>query len=346
MVESVPQSGTLMPGDRSFGRVVRSVGVYGVMTTVMALTPLVVFVPAALFQCALRNSRRAGWAAATLAIVLGVAYMVQVTGSPSMPADTVHLAWASFLAVTLSVIVPALLVTPMVQRGESFGRVVVFALLASAIGLVSTEFAIRLATGTSPLALQVAQTHDTAMKVAEMYRAGNAPPELVRRMKEWTGYGMIVLPAWLVIDVALVFILSLLMLGRLKAWRDTVTSRGETGKQGAWAFRAFTLPEGLLFAFVFGGLTPFATGLLQKISANVLAVVAFLYLLQGLAVLRGVLIAAGASFSGSLFALMFLGVLVFMGVGLLLLAVIGLFDPFFHFRNFKRKDESHESHSD
>ena len=74
--------------------------------------------------------------------------------------------------------------------------------------------------------------------------------------------------------------------------------------------------------------------------------VAFLYLLQGLAVLRGVLIAAGVSVAGSLVAFMFIGVLVFMGVGLLLLAVVGLFDPFFHFRNFKRKDESHESHSD
>ncbi len=346
MVESVPQSGTVMLSDRSKGRTARSVAVYGVVTTVMALTPLVVFVPTALFHCALRNGRRAAWAAATLAIALGVAYMVQVTSFPSMPVDTLNLAWASFLAVTLSVIVPALLVTPMVQRGEAFGRVVVFALLASAIGLVSTELAIRLASGASPLALQVAQTHETAIKVAEMYRAGNAPAEFVRRMKEWTGYGMIVLPAWLVIDVALVFILSLLMLGRLKAWRDAVTSRGELDKQGAWAFRSFTLPEGLLFAFVFGGLTPFTTGLLQKISANVLAVVAFLYLLQGLAVLRGVLIAAGVSVAGSLVALMFLGVLVFMGVGLLLLAVLGLFDPFFHFRNFKRKDESHESHSD
>ena len=35
------------------------------------------------------------------------------------------------------------------------------------------------------------------------------------------------------------------------------------------------------------------------------------------------------------------------GVGPLLLGLAGLFDPFFDFRHFKkRKDDSHESHSD
>ena len=345
MVESVPQSGSAIVPDRPFGRVARSVASYGFMTTVMMLTPLVVFVPTALFHCALRNGRRAAWASAAVASALGVAYMLQVTSAGSgTPAGTIHLAWASFAAVVLSVIVPSLAVLPMVQRGEGFGRVVVAALIVSAAGLFTTEFAMQAATGSSPLALQVTQAQDTAAKLVDFYRTSNAPAELVRRMKEWTKYGMIVIPAWIVIDIALVFSLSLLMLGRLRTWRDYAAASGANA--GAWLFRTFTLPEWLLFAFVFGGLTPVTTGLLQKTAANVLAVVLFLYLLQGLAVIRGVLVAAGVGIGGTLVASMFLAMLVVMGVGLLLIALAGLFDPFFHFRNFKRKDESHESHSD
>jgi len=45
---------------------------------------------------------------------------------------------------------------------------------------------------------------------------------------------------------------------------------------------------------------------------------------------------------GLLFLFTFIG-----GMSLLLLGLTGLFDPFFDFRHFKkRKDDSHESHSD
>lgn len=344
MVETVPQGGAATIPDQPFGRVARNVAGYGVMTTVMALTPLVVFVPTALFHCALRNGRRAAWAAAVVATALGVLYMLQVTGISNTPIGTIHLAWASFLAVVLAVFVPALAVTPMVERGEGFGRIVVIALVISTTGLIATEVAMRSATGASPLALQVVQAQETAAKLVDFYRTSNAPSELVRRMKEWSTYGMIVIPAWIVIDIALIFVLSVLMLGRLRAWPAYATERGVNA--GAFLFRTFTLPEWLLFAFVFGGLTPLTTGLLQKAAANVLAVVVFLYLLQGLAVIRGVLIAAGVGMFGTFVATMLLSMLVIMGVGLLLIALAGLFDPFFHFRNFKRKDESHESHSD
>jgi hypothetical protein len=344
MVESVPQSGSATAHDRSFGRVARSVATYGVMTTVMALTPLVVFVPTALFHCALRNGRRAAWAAAAVASALGLVYMLQVTSFANTPASTIHLAWASFVAVILAIIIPSLSVLPMVERGEGFGRVVIGALIVSVTGLFVTQYVIEAATGASPLALQVQQAEATAAQLVEFYRSSNAPAELLRRMKEWSAYGMIVIPAWIVVDIALVFVLSLLMLGRLRTWRDHAAASGANA--GAYLFRTFTLPEWLLFAFVFGGLTPLTTGLLQKVAANVLAVVAFLYLLQGLAVFRGVLVAAGVGIAGTLIAMMLLGMLVIMGIGMLLLALAGLFDPFFHFRNFKRKDESHESHSD
>jgi hypothetical protein len=88
--------------------------------------------------------------------------------------------------------------------------------------------------------------------------------------------------------------------------------------------------------------------MLQKAAANTLAVVVFLYILQGLAIFRFMLVAVGAGVTGTLLAWTLLGFLTLAGgVGPLLLGVAGLFDPFFDFRHFKkRKDDSDESHSD
>ena len=102
----------------------------------------------------------------------------------------------------------------------------------------------------------------------------------------------------------------------------------------------------LLFGFVFGGITPLATGSLRLVAANVLAVVVFLYLMQGLAVFRFMLVKAGAGVVGTIFGFILLGLLCVTGLGLFLLAIAGLFDPFFDFRKLKRKDDSHESHTD
>src|SRR5262249_6600672 len=95
-----------------------------------------------------------------------------------------------------------------------------------------------------------------------------------------------------------------------------------------------------------GGLSPLSTGMLQRVGANVLAIVAFLYLLQGLAIFRWLLVAAGAGFLGVMFAYTILGVLTLTGIAPLLLSVTGLFDSFFDLRKFTRKDHTDESHFD
>jgi len=144
-----------------------------------------------------------------------------------------------------------------------------------------------------------------------------------------------------------VFVLSLLMFGRLKTWRELTARRGDSEALGAYLFRNLAFPDWLLFAFLFGGLTPVAHGLLQKAAANVLTLVVFLYILQGLAIFRFLLVAMGAGFAGTALGWLLLGFLTITGVGPLLLGVAGLFDPFFDFRHFKkRKDDSHEGHSD
>ena len=111
-----------------------------------------------------------------------------------------------------------------------------------------------------------------------------------------------------------------------------------------YLFRNLSLPDWVLFAFLFGGITPLASGLLQKVAANVLAVVVFLYFLQGLAIFRSMLVSLRVSLLGTIAGLLIIAVL--LSVTLLPLSIAGLFDSFFDFRHFRRKDDSHEGHSD
>jgi len=153
------------------------------------------------------------------------------------------------------------------------------------------------------------------------------------------------LPAFLLIDVILVFVLSLVLFARLRSWREMMERR-QTAFSSPYLFRNLSLPEWLLFAFIIGGLSPLASGMPQRIGANVLALVTFLYLLQGLAIFRSFLAATGAGFTGVFFAYVLLGLLTLTGIGPLVLGIAGLFDSFFDFRKFNRKDHSDESHLD
>src|SRR5258706_10570669 len=101
----------------------------------------------------------------------------------------------------------------------------------------------------------------------------------------------------------------------------------------------------MLLVFVGSGLSTLATGQWKQAGVNVLIVVAFLYLLQGLAIFRSRLVTAGAGFGITLLAYAALAVLL-VPFGALLLSIAGLFDSFFDYRHFNRKDSTHEGHSD
>jgi len=79
--------------------------------------------------------------------------------------------------------------------------------------------------------------------------------------------------------------------------------------------------------FIIGGLSPLASGMPQRIGANVLALVTFLYLLQGLAIFRSFLAATGAGFTGVFFAYVLLGLLTLTGIGPLVLSYVQLQFP-------------------
>ena len=344
MIESLHSSEPVLLPGRPFGRQVRSVIGYALLTALMIVTPMLVFVPAALLHCAIRNGRRAAWAVLILAVTLASLYAVSV---PATDRNTQLMAWSYIAAVALAIALPAMAAVPMVERGEKFGRVLVFLLAGALVGLALTEIASQTFLSFSPFAAQVAQAKLTSVEFVKMYRSKGMPADMVHLAERWIGYSTYVLPGVILINMTLVFVLSLLMLGRLKAWRQVAERRGDSQAMGAYLFRNFALPDWLLFAFILGGLTPLAHGLLQKIAANTLAVVAFLYILQGLAIFRFMLVSMGAGVAGTMLGWVLLGFLTITGIGPLLLGVAGLFDPFFDFRHFKkRKDDSHESHSD
>ena len=198
----------------------------------------------------------------------------------------------------------------------------------------------------SPYAAQMAEAHQTAAKLVAGYASAGFPADAVAFLRKWMDVASYCLPAFLLIDVTIVFVFSLVMLGRLRAWRDFLVRRTpDTAIANPYRFRYLSLPEWLLFAFVIGGVSPLLNGMPQQIGANILATVLFLYLLQGLAIFRSFLTAAGVGMMGSLFAWMVIALLFFRGISPLLLCIAGLFDSFFDFRHFNRKDHSDESHS-
>jgi hypothetical protein len=329
--------------DRSFGRQLRSVIGYALLATLMVVTTLPVFLPALLLYCAIRNGRRAAWAVLVLTVTIVTLYALAIPGTQEIH----NVKWVSWAGILLSIALPSMAAVAMVERGESFGRVLMLLLAGALVGMALTELAAQALLSFSPYAHDVAQWKKMSADALAAYRANNMPPEVLRIWERAFTVSGTIIPAQMVMMVIFVFTLSLLMLGRLKAWRDWVTRRAGDDAVRVYLFRSFQLPEWVLFVFVLGGITPLVSGLLQKISVNMLVVVVFLYVLQGLAVFRSVLVTMNAGPGGTLIAWSLLIVLTFMGMSLLLLGLTGLFDPFFDFRHFKkRKDDSHESHSD
>ncbi|HUJ15377.1 MAG TPA: DUF2232 domain-containing protein [Thermoanaerobaculia bacterium] len=329
----------------SFGRIVRHVAGYSILIAVMLVSPLFVFLPAAIFQCTLRNGRRVTWLALFIGAMLAGGVVVAGASSPQISAAEAHMSVAYLVALILAVALPSMAVLQMVERGESFGRILITAVLFAAVGLGATEMAMRAGTGFSPFANQVHAFSVSVASVIDAYRAGHVPGDVIAFLQHWLNILVICLPAFLLVDAVLVFVLSLVLFGRMRTWRD-VLERRQPSAPSPYLFRYLSLPDWLLFAFVAGGLSPLASGTLQQIGANVLAIVIFLYLLQGLAVFRWFMVASGIGFAGVLFAYIVLGVLALTGMSQLLLALTGLFDSFFDFRKFNRKDSSDESHLD
>jgi hypothetical protein len=341
MTETLQQDGPVAIPVRTFGKQARGMAGYTLLTALMFVSPLFLFIPASLLHCGIRIGRRA--ALLLLVLSTAAAALLLYPAAASATAAEASASYGFLLGLFLGIAVPGLAVLPMVERGEKFGRVLLYAVVMSVAGLAVTELTMRTFAHFSLYAAQVADVHaQTATMVAQFVKAGY-PADRFQFMQKWTD---LCVPASLLTAAATAFVFSLIMLGRLRAWRDLLVRRTpDAVSANPYRFRYLSLPEWLLFAFVIGGLSPLASGTLQQIGANILVITLFLYLLQGLAMFRMFVASTGAGRMGSLFAWMLLALLTLTGISPLLLCVAGLFDSFFDFRHFNRKDHSDESHS-
>jgi predicted membrane protein DUF2232 len=337
---SLQQSEPVMLPGRPFGRTVRSIAGYALLTALMIRTGLTVFVPAMMIHSAIRNGRRTTWIMLAAATLAGFA-LFAITPSTLLEIKQQF----SYLAMTvLALALPAMLALPMIERGEAFGRVLMMMLLGSALGLGLVELGVRAVASFSPYALILADVQAAVARVMKTNPTNGMPLSAVVLMQRGMNYySTVLLPSELLLSNAVSFVLSLMMIGRLRAWFEFAAKR-KVEVPGAYLFRNFALPDWFLFAFILGGIAPLVKGTLHMIAANVLMVAVFLYMLQGFALLRFLLASAGVGFIGALFAFGFTFITM---IGPMLLGVAGLFDPFFDFRHYKkRKDDSHEGHSD
>ena len=342
MIETSVQSEPVAVPGRPTGRpAARSFVIHTALTALMLVTQIVTLLPAVLLHCGVRLGRRAAW----LALAVGVAFAAFFTAFEVATGPLPRSAYAYVGALILCVALPTMAILPMVQRGEAFGRVLLVALLIAVGGLFIAEIGSRAFLGFSLYADQIVATRKSGADFADIYAKLGVP--VSPAMKTATDFAVFCMPGLHVIDVSIVLLLSILLFGRLRGWRAAVEG-SDVSLATPYLFRNLAFPDWLLFAFIVGGVSPLMKGVAQHVGANILAVVVFLYIVQGLAIVRSLLVTVGAGLGMSLLAYATLVVLTFAGlVGPLLLGMAGLFDSFFDFRHFmKRKDDSDESHSD
>src|ERR1700690_3185751 len=101
---------------RSFGKRARNMAGYTILAALMFISPLRVFLPAALFHCGIRNGRRAAWM--VLALASAVAFLIVNVSLRAGSAAEVPITYGYLLGIFLAIALPAMAVLPMVERGE------------------------------------------------------------------------------------------------------------------------------------------------------------------------------------------------------------------------------------
>jgi hypothetical protein len=318
---------------RPVGRGLGSIALHGGLAAVMYYTAMSLFVPAAFIHAGLRNGRRGVWGA------IGAASLLLLIVAPAIsPTTALPAAMASVSRFIFEIALPTGIITLLVARTVSFGNVLITALGGSFLGFFVTEALLRAFMNYSPYQTIVGNFRAITAGATELNRKLGSPPESLQAFEKISEVvASSFMPSVLVSATAIMFVLSLIMIPRLPAGRAT----GST-----YFFRRLALPEHLLFAFVAGGLSPLASGALRIAGLNILAIVGFLYLLQGLAVVRALLLQLGFGLFATLLTFAVLAMFSGYGIAPVALAVVGLFDSFFDFRKLNRKEASNESNSD
>lgn len=315
------------------GRMGRSIALHSLATAAMFISPLSLFVPAAIIHSGLRHGRRASLFVAGIAALLLIVLFSASAGDAGLAPAMAYVARFVF-----EIAIPSVIAFSLVEKAASFGRVLSAAILCSGAGILATEFILRAFFSYSPYEAIVMNFRAFSNDGLDMYRDAGMAPEMIRMMERLSeAVASSFMPAMLLSVVALTFVFSLVLIPRLPAGRDT----GER-----YLLRSLVLPDALLIGFVVGGLSPLASGPLRIAGLNVLAIVIVLYFIQGLAVFRALITKVGFGPIGTIIAFLMLGLMLVYGIAPFALALVGLFDSFFDFRKLNRKDDSNESHTD
>ena len=299
----------------------------------MFISPLALFVPAAFMSSRIKNGRSgiAGTIFGAAGIFL-LASLGGTSGGPSAP----MVANAGRLIFEIGL--PSYVATELMSRALPFGVVVIAALASAAMGFFINEVALQSLMSYSPFEAVVQNVRKTSATSIEMYRSAGFPPEMLESMKRLSEVvASSYVPLIMAAVTVLMFVLSLVMLPRLPVGRASGSG---------FHFRTLAFPDLLLFVFVLAGLSPLADEPLRTVGLNILGLTMLVYFLQGLAVARSVMTRPGVKMPAMLIAFSLLVFLTIYLVAPVLFFLVGLFDSFFDFRRFKRKDDSHESHSD
>lgn len=308
-------------------------GLHALAAAVMYVTPLLLFVPAAFISAGIRFGTKG------LVIAVGGAVLVLVALAAIMGGLAISPAEASGIVRLFATVgLPACIATFLISRRSGIGPVLVAAVLTSAAGYGAVEILMRTTVDYSPYGAMQQAFENAGAPTVELYRGMGMSGEALDAVERFsTAIAATFIPSLLLIITATMFLFSIVMLSRLP-WSE----RGAPNL----LLRGFRLPDWVLFGFVLGGVSPLLSGLPRTVGLNLLAVVLFLFTIQGLAVFRGVTLRWKLGAFGMMVAWAMLAFLSFNGVGVFFLFLAGLFDPFFDFRNFRQKGDNNEGNTD
>jgi len=127
-------------GNRPSGKLVRSVAAYSLLAVAMLVTPAVRVPAGGAFSIARIATESALRGAVVFAAAIAGGFIaVKASVLPPVGPQDLQRNVTELLEFILGLGLPALIVIPMVQRNESFGRVLTLATLLSAVGMFGTE---------------------------------------------------------------------------------------------------------------------------------------------------------------------------------------------------------------
>lgn len=330
MVDANTGSEPMGVGDRG-RRVGLGIALHALLVVLAAVPPFQFFVPAILLSAGIR------WGTKGAGITLAIAVAVVGFGAIGTETPDARLSAATAAGLLLFQMgIPAMVLLRLSELRASGGRALLTSLGVAIVGVMIVETGISAAFGVSPY--RAISTEARALFDQVIAMNSGLPADSRRAMEEMSA--LIVgtfLPAVIVCNSALMLLCGMVFVPRFRKGDEAA---------GEFRLRNLRLPDLLVVGFIVSGLSPFASGALRVVGLNVLAVVIFLYWLQGLAVMRMVLTRSAIRFFNSVPAFLLLALLAFNWLGIAALALTGLFDSFFDFRKNKRKEDSDESDLD